>query len=394
MAGENGTSGKETGVNNVFLIRFENATNAVPQATNRLRGLYQIRSQHPPFNDLRRELYSEGRLYGEKVHPQSLALVETIRYITATMHEAAHLPFNQLLTKLHLACQQAEREGKKLSLKYTIVMDRLESLKARMKSNRNGLLHKVDLSNNDAVLDDERAQLLSNSPACSNLISVDQSCSSLPDRHGKPAERRSSFTRPGSPLESKRLVDPSAEKIANQLQLMPQQATPEANGKKDAIPNSPNGKRTQDGWRRRLPTKLPNVKARLLINSPQEPITKEADEIGVLGSAFEDLFAAIQSMSELVQSMWGFASKVRYELDCQTFPRKPIGNNGQREIPNYSEVIGTGKFVIEGCEKLRAARMNIWQNMYAIEDTISDNYRKEWDENMEKRIQELSRTSQ
>src|SRR5271169_2172179 len=130
MANIHTSTGNETGSNSLILTRFKNATYSVPHATGRLLQLYQLRSIHETFIEFRKALYSEVRLYGEKIHPRSLSLVDTIRYITMTMQEAAYFKFDQLLDKLRTSCQHAETDAKQLINTYTAETARLNDLRA------------------------------------------------------------------------------------------------------------------------------------------------------------------------------------------------------------------------------------------------------------------------
>jgi hypothetical protein len=113
--------------------KFENAINTVPNSTKRILSLYELPWKHQAFVEFRRDLFSEGRLYGENIHPESLTLVDTVRYITTTIHEASFLRLDPLLEKVIFACRQAEGTGSKLSKKYNKVLNRLDKLKSRMK---------------------------------------------------------------------------------------------------------------------------------------------------------------------------------------------------------------------------------------------------------------------
>jgi hypothetical protein len=140
-------------------------------------------------------------------------------------------------------------------------------------------------------------------------------------------------------------------------------------------PNSSTRKKTND-WKKIVPN---GVMSKLSsTSSSKETKANEADEIGVLESTFEVAVKAIQSLQELAQSMWGFASEVRNQVETGCFPPAQYVYQRHQEAPSYSEVIGVGKFVVEECDNLRASRMKIWENLHAIDDEVSDDFRMSW----------------
>jgi hypothetical protein len=149
---------------------------------------------------------------------------------------------------------------------------------------------------------------------------------------------------------------------------------------------SQNTSRRTPELKRRALASLPNVATfsmPLPRNDQNKKAIREVDEIGVVESVFEDVYRAIQSMSELVVSLWDFASKIRQGLERRKTPMTPRRYDIQKESLSYSDVIGTGKLVLEWCARIRAARMEIWEDMYAIRESISNKIREDWKQNVE-----------
>jgi len=442
MANINTSSQNEPDSNSSFLSRFKNATYSVPYATSRLLEIYQLQSNHTSYIVLRNILYSEVRLYLEKIHPRTLSLVDTIRYIITTMQEAAYFGFDQLLDKLGEACQRAETDARQLINSYNSEAARLNTLRASIMDQKLRRFPTSNLSSNISGVPDKKLYVTNQLYATNQLsdTSTYGSISEYPNSSYSQSPSVSQYSRPTStyfnqmnppisqysaptglpppyfsqtppvsqyvgsnftysvpsntmysavppyphtagptPVWSDEMqLTPYGYPSANQTQTAPQMNLDVQYG---TGPTLPIRKKTND-WKKIVPN---GVKSRLsFTSSSKETRVNEADEIGVLESTFEVVAEALQSMQELVQSMWGFASEVLNQVETGCFPPATYGYQGRREVLSYAEVLGVGKYVVEECDNLRAARLKIWENLHAIEDEVSDDFRMSWESYMAK----------
>jgi hypothetical protein len=462
MAGVNAPSRNETDSNNPFLARFKRATHSLPHATGCLLEIYQLQSSHSSFIVLRTALYSEVQLYVEKIHPQSLSLVETVRYIITTMQEAQYFGLDQLLDKLGAACQRAETDARQLINGYNSEAARMDNLRARIMEQKTrrfqpadssyntygGLHEKIPYGTNQFSSTYPNPSSISEYPNPSNsqspsVLQNGRHTSSRPpyvSQMNPPGSQYNYPTTLGSPYSNN--MNPPVSQYSGPPSFQPPYFSqnppapqyvnsnpPPSNGMYSAVPaylqtasptpawpnqtpmtwpnqtsmtpygypstnqiqpppqvnldvqygtepNSPRRKKTND-WKKIVPN---GVMSRFgSTGGSKETKANEAEEIGILESTFEVVVEAIQAMQELVQSIWGFASEVRNQVESGCFPQAPYGYQRRPEVLSYSEVLGVGKYVVEECDNLRAAKMKIWEDLHATDDEVADDFRSSWE---------------
>lgn len=118
------------------LSELTSAINALSQCSDPLLKTYYVQSNNPYFGKYRTELFYEAKLYGDRILPRTLGLIDSFRYITSTTYEAIYSASPWLIRDLISKCENAEQEAKTLALSHSAIAERIGNIESSIMADR------------------------------------------------------------------------------------------------------------------------------------------------------------------------------------------------------------------------------------------------------------------
>src|SRR6266496_4320906 len=127
-----------------LIFSLEESSKLLAISMEALSQCYESGSGRFCYTELRRQVYLEGWLYGEYIHPDTLSVVKTILQLTEWGLMTADIQYDTLPYELFSACEEAKQLIGMLRVKYCNVLDRLMDIREEIEIERRRLGNGTD----------------------------------------------------------------------------------------------------------------------------------------------------------------------------------------------------------------------------------------------------------
>jgi hypothetical protein len=94
----------------------------------------------------------------------------------------------------------------------------------------------------------------------------------------------------------------------------------------------------------------------------------------ILSFGMEMIQKAIETVTELTDCIWSYASQVRADgVGLQVAHR-----NGESTIESYNMIVEDFQHILDKFEKLHLSKVDIWKKIYGIDDIITEDEKLSW----------------
>ena len=321
------------------VVLLEKIANLLDDFIRALSECYELDAQRFQYNELRRRIYAEGRLYGEYIHTEALLVAENILLVTEYRLDTEDL-HDRAPAHFVMASDAMQTLLRTLKLRYSRVLNRLhgimseiEKAREKLNENRTGTTTFRNRSVNTNITNPWKSERFT-------LQGTKPPGASMPMGNSyQPAAARPEF-QPRIPVNKEETRDPARP---NEGEI------PQIGSKKRLIPSSPM-----------------NISFKSKNN-------KLGEEHG------RHLFLVMQCLKTLdsaVQTLYEFLDPAEEYLSLMTNPKQECFLRLSIEARLTSKDLG--EKVVNECKRLLLARMDQYVAFYGIKEKISDDHRKQW----------------
>lgn len=315
------------------VVLLEKAANLLDVFIQALSECYELDAQRFHYNELRRRIYAEGRLYGEYIHTEALLVAQNILLVTEYRLDTDDL-HDRAPAHFVMASGAMQTLLRTLKLRYSRVLRRLHGIMSEIEKAK----QKWNESRTGTTTFRNRNMYANITIARKSEGSAPQG-TSLP-RASMPAGNARPEFQPHIPVNNEASSCPARPKEGE---------IPQNESKKRLIPSSP---------------------ISISFKSKNNKLDEERGR---------HLFLVVQYLKTLdaaVHTLYEFLDPAEEYLSLLTDPKQECFLQLSKEAQLQPKDLG--KKVVNECKRLLLARMDQYVAFYGIKEKISDDHRKQW----------------